>query len=109
MPTVQAGNQPLTVYVYFKTPAADEMAVSHALVVFMRGMLDQGYGCRVQRRCDPSSDGRLTWMEIYEGLHQGDLGQWRLARDSVWRDAGSDLYRAAEAIEVFSEINLLDS
>ena len=67
-------------------------------------MAEAGYHCRVQQRCDLSSDGQHTWMEIYGAVPEEEMKHWRQIRLEIISALGLSSVYSGEIFEVFVDI-----
>lgn len=94
-----------SVYVYYKTRPESFSATSAALRRLPAAMAEAGYHCRVQQRCDLSSDGQHTWMEIYDAVPEEEMKHWRQIRLEIISALGLSGVYSGEIFEVFVDIH----
>ena len=94
-----------SVYIYYKTRTESFSVTLASLRRLQAAMADGGYRCRIQQRCDLSSDGQHTWMEIYDSVPDEDMNDWRQMRLDAASALGLSTVFAREVIEVFVDIS----
>jgi hypothetical protein len=87
----------VTVYVYYKVPAADEQAAAQALL---------GLGCVVSRRAD-ERDGLVTLMERYQ-LTEAPSPAWLKQMHRSAEAALGAIAQSERRCEVFVDLKTAD-
>lgn len=95
-----------SVYVYYKTESDQYAEIRGMLIGLPSAMTKAGYRCRVQQRRDLSSDGRHTWMEIYEDVPLDTVDEFPSVRKKIVSSIGLAPYLSSAHVEVFSELKI---
>jgi hypothetical protein len=94
-----------SVYIYYKTRPESFSVTLAALRRLEAAMAEAGYRCRVQQRCDLSSEGQHTWMEIYDAVPEEEMNHWRQIRLEIISVLGLSGVYSGEIFEVFVDIH----